>query len=232
MSIPQDTSTRTPRMWQRIGALGIVYSILYVVGLLVLAGSQPSESSSAASVTQFYISHKASVTAAVFVIAAATVVFAFFLSALRRTLSRSARDGDHLTTVIGIGGAVYMSGLLLGAVILLTLVDASHHHQHGVVLTLNFLTQDDFIPVIAGLAALTLATGIAGLRTRALPRWLSWATVALGILSVAGPLGGIAFIITPVWTLAVGIVLARQSTEGTASPAAQTALGSVERISQ
>jgi hypothetical protein len=71
----------------------------------------------------------------------------------------------------------------------------------------------------------TLGTGVAALRSGALPRWLAWASVGLGILAVAGPLGAVAFLITPLWTLAVGIVLFRspaidphESTAASVSP--------------
>jgi hypothetical protein len=59
------------------------------------------------------------------------------------------------------------------------------------------------------LSMVVAATGIAALRTGALPRWLGWASIGLGVLAVAGPLGGIAFLLAPVWTLVVGIVLIR-----------------------
>ena len=167
-------------------------------------------------------------TAAVFVVAIAMVVFAFFLSALRRALTVSSRDGQYLSVVTIIGGAVYIGGMLVGAVFQLSLVDAAHHHQADVIHTLNFLSQDDFIPFIAGLATLALGTGIAGLRGRALPPWLAWASVGLGILALAGPLGGIAFIITPVWTLAVGIVLARRPADGDATVSAEARPPSVQ----
>jgi hypothetical protein len=132
--------------------------------------------------------------------------------------------------VTAVGGAVYIGGFLFGAVIQLTLVDAAHYHQLGIVQTLNFLSQDDWVPVVVGLSIVALGTGIAGLRSRALPRWLSWASVALGLLAVAGPLGGVAFLITPAWTLAVGIVLARRIDEATTTPVDGTATPSPDRL--
>jgi hypothetical protein len=45
------------------------------------------------------------------------------------------------------------------------------------------------------------------LRSGALPAWLGWVTVALGVLAAAGPLGGIAFLIAPVWAVLTGVVL-------------------------
>ena len=66
---------------------------------------------------KYYGTHKATVTAAVFVVAVAMVAFAFFLSALRRALTvLEARDGQYLSIVTIVGGAVYIGGMLVGAV--------------------------------------------------------------------------------------------------------------------
>jgi hypothetical protein len=195
------------RLFPRIGGLGIVFAIL-VIGVFILTGSEPSASASGATVIKFYQSHRGSEIAAVFVVAAATIAFTFFLGALRRTVSRTP-DGGHLATIVTAGGAVYVGGLLLMGALTMALVDAAHHGQTAAAQTLNVLSSDDWVPVVAGLSILTLGTGVAALRSGALPRWLAWATIGLGILAVAGPLGGIAFLITPLWTLVMGIFLLR-----------------------
>jgi hypothetical protein len=98
------------------------------------------------------------------------------------------------------------------AVVHFGLADAAHHRQAAVVQTLNYLDQDDFFPTIAGLSIFMFAIGAAILRTRALPVWLGWFALLLGVLALAGPLGGIAFMIAPVWTLVTSIVLLRRGT--------------------
>jgi hypothetical protein len=50
------------------------------------------------------------------------------------------------------------------------------------------------------------------LSTRSLPVWLGWIALLLGILAVAGPLGFAAFLLFPLWVLAVSIVLFRAGT--------------------
>lgn len=47
------------------------------------------------------------------------------------------------------------------------------------------------------------------MRNATLPKWLAWVSVVLGVSAVAGPLGAVAFLIAPVWRLAVGVVLSR-----------------------
>jgi hypothetical protein len=198
------------RLFQRIGGLGIVYSVLFIIGGLFLAGNEPSSSASGATVVKFYHSHRAGETAAVFVVAVAAVVFIFFLSSLRRTLGATT-EGGHLASIVTAGGAVYVAGLLLMSALTIALVDAARHGMTAAAQTLNVLSADDWVPVVAGLSMVTLGTGVAALRGGTLPRWLAWATIGLGILALAGPLGGVAFLITPLWTLVMGIFLLRSS---------------------
>ncbi len=202
-----DVPSSTTRMWQWIGGLGVVYAALYVVGLLALDGNEPGEGASTASLLKYYTAHHASTTAAVFCVISGVVAFGFFLGSLRRRISQG--DSEQLALVATMGGAVYVGGLLFGAVTQIALADAARYHAGAALQTLNYAAADDWIPVVAGLALTALACGFAGLRSRALPRWASWASILLGVLALAGPLGGIAFIVTPVWTVALGIVLTR-----------------------
>jgi hypothetical protein len=196
-------------MFQRTGALGIVYALLFA-GANFLIGNGPSTSASGASVVKYYHSHRVAETAGVFVVAAALVAFAFFLSSLRRALGRTI-EGRQLTSIVTIGGAIYATGMLLMSALVVALVDTGHYALNGAAQTLNVLSSDLWVPVVVGISILALGTGVAAIRTRALPRWLSWASIVLGVLAVSGPLGGIAFLVMPVWALATGIVLFRST---------------------
>jgi hypothetical protein len=196
-------------MWQWLGALGIVFSVLFVGSTMVFSGNEPDIKANAATVVSYFNDHRTAQLTSVFLGAVAALVFAFFLSALRRRLCRGGSDGDALSTAMTIGGAVYVGGFLLMAVVRFAELDAAHLQQADVVHVLNVVDNDDFFPVVVGLAVVTLATGIAALVRPILPRWLGWASIILGVLAVAGPLGQVAFVATPLWTLAIGVVLAR-----------------------
>jgi hypothetical protein len=195
------------RFWTRLGGLGIVYSALFVA-VNVLFGSQPGTSAGGMSVIHFYRAHKASEIAGVFALAIGVVAFSFFVASLRRRLART-EDDSLLATAVTAGGAIYVTGLLVMAALQVALIDAANNRMIGAAQTLNVLSNDLWVPVVAGLSVLTLASGVTALRGTALPTWLGWASVGLGILALAGPVGGIAFLLAPVWTLVVGIVLMR-----------------------
>ena len=214
MNSPQESTTRS---WKWIGALGIVFGILYFIGPLLLEDGVPGDKASPARIAAYYDHHSTSLTYGVFVTAVAMVVFAFFLTALRRTLSRSGRDGGYLSIAAIVGGAVYISGHLAGGLFDLAARDAGQQHADSVAQALNFVNTDDWALVVAGLSITALATGIAGLRNRTLPTWLAWVSIVLGVLAIAGPLGGIAFLLTPLWTITLGIVLMRRGTHEVAA---------------
>ena len=94
--------------------------------------------------------------------------------------------------------------------------------------TLNVLSSDMWLPVVVGLALLGLGTGVSALRSATLPTWLGWVSVAFGLLALAGPAGGIAFLVAPAWALVIGIVIMRSS-RAAAAPADSAAQDAPEQ---
>jgi hypothetical protein len=197
------------KFWSRIGMLGGAYAVLFVIAN-VLIGNEPGTGATGPAVLTYFHAHRAAETAAVFLVAVAVVALTFFLSALRHTLSRTD-EGRYLANVVTAGGAVYAVGLMLNGALRIALLDAAHYHLAGAAQTLNVLANDTWAPMIVGLSLLGLGTGVSALHSATLPRWLGWASVALGLLALAGPAGGIAFLLSPVWALVTAIVISRSS---------------------
>jgi hypothetical protein len=202
--------TTQSRIFQRLGGLGIAFSVLFVAANF-LFGSSPSTGASAAKVIGYFHAHRTAETAGVFVVAAAAIAFTFFLAALRHKLG-ATDEGRRLSPIVTAGGTVYVVGLLLMAALQVALVDAAHFHIGAAAQSLNVLSNDTWLPVVVGLSIVSLGTGVSAIRSATLPKWLAWASVALGVLAVSGPAGSIAFLIAPLWTLTVGIVILRSTT--------------------
>jgi len=211
------------RIWSRLGILGIAYAFLFLVANFLI-GNEPGTSSSGAAVVKYYRAHRASEIAGVFVVALALVAFTFFLASLRHRLSRTD-EGRQLSGIVVAGGAVYTVGLLIMGALSMALVDAGHYNMVGAAQTLNVLSADAWVPVVVGLSLLALGTGVSALRGATLPKWIAWVSIALGVLAVSGPAGGIAFLLAPVWALILGVVLLRApaTTERVAAPVASYA---------
>lgn len=193
--------------WRWIGGLGIVFAVLFAIGAIVIGGNAPDGSTGGAAVVRYFNGQRSMSVADTFVIAAAVIVFAFFLTALYRALAGPVGGQGHLALIVVVGGAVYLGGLLFGAVLQLGMLDAATAHQSGAAETLALLDGDDWVPVVTGIAIIGLGTGVAGLRQGRLPWWLTVPSIVIGLLAVAGPLGGIAFLAMPLWALLFGVAL-------------------------
>ena len=217
------------RSGQRLGALGVVFGVLYAAAAFLNA-SVPPDGASTGQLITYYGSHFASMTAMVFLTIAGSVVFIFFLGPLRRALG-STSESRVLGSIVTAGGAVYVAALLLMALLTNALLDAGHYHSAAAAPAINLIASNSWIPLVAGLSAVALGTGVVALRGDGLPRWLAWASIALGVLAVAGPLGAVALWIVPLWSVAVGITLMRPSGRAPAVPSAEPSVVTAARSS-
>jgi hypothetical protein len=85
---------------------------------------------------------------------------------------------------------------------------AAHHREIDATYTLAQLQSYDWVPWMAGFGVLLLASGIGGLRTRALPRPIAVAGMLLGLACLT-PVGFFALFALPVWILVTSLALYR-----------------------
>ena len=161
-------------MADRYKRLATPVSAVVMVGGVVTALLMPQTPDTTASgekVIAFFHAHHTAMYVAAFSVsyaAAAAVLFFVSVAAYLRT-----RGSQVLAATTVVGGTVFASGALLGAGLLVAANDAPGRMTADVARTLNIL-QDDvfFLAVVAGLGICFLSIGVAGLRTKALPKWL------------------------------------------------------------
>jgi Na+-translocating ferredoxin:NAD+ oxidoreductase RnfD subunit len=154
------------------------------------------------------------------VVAAAlfAVTMAFFAVAIRQAL-RSGEPGESTYSSAAFAGGVMVAMMsTLNAWLLFALVDAADNKDRAAAHVFGALGLDSWLPFMVGAAVLLLSTGLGGLRTAVLPKWLSIATVVLGVCCLGGPTGFIVWFAMPVWCITLGIVLVRRQIA--AAPAA------------
>ncbi len=84
---------------------------------------------------------------------------------------------------------------------------------------MNAIDSDFFLPFVAGLATLILATSLWLLSNRLLlPTWLGWVGIGIFILTFT-PLGFIGFALAGLWVIAASILLYLREDNTSASPA-------------
>jgi hypothetical protein len=103
-----------------------------------------------------------------------------------------------------------LAGVLgLDACLLFSMVDAAAKGDAASVAAIGWLEADLWVFWSMAASVFLVATGLGGLRTASLPRWLAIVSTVLGVLSLLGPGGLVTFFVFPVWLVVVGLVLYR-----------------------
>lgn len=196
--------------------LGIAFVILVVISFAV-SGETPDVNDSPQKVLDFYNDNDSSQQFAAALLAWGTVLFLFFLGVLRTTLHAAEGGAARLSSVAFAGGIVLAVGMLSFAGFTFALGDAADHLTPQAAQALNALNSDFFFPLAAGLGTLMIATGICSVRTGALPAWLGWIAILIGIAAIT-PAGFFGFLAFGLWTIAASIVMWRGATGAVAAP--------------
>ncbi|WP_449349444.1 hypothetical protein [Streptomyces shaanxiensis] len=191
---------------------GLAAVVLTLVAFLLL-GDTPEYDAPGRQVRFYYTGHQGRVGTSLYLLVIAAVLFVFFAA----YLSRAVRDlpaGGWLHRVVLAGGVLIAVGFLVGAALTLALLDLSDQSSATpqALQALNAVNEDFFIPFVVGMGLMLLATGFATVRAAdsPLPRWLSWAAIALGVLVLIPWVGFFAFMLAGVWVIVTSVLLARR----------------------
>ena len=195
----------TQNRW--LGLCGVAAALLIPLGIIVLGGNAPKDDASADKVVSYYRGHLNSNRVAALMVTIAAVLLVLFAARLWEVLRADGRGTPVFPLAAFGGGLVASAGLVVSASLHFALVQAADRQFPAVAQALNVLDNNDFFAILGGFAALFLASGIATVLRPVLPRWLGWAAIVIAILSLAGPIGFIGFLLGLVWTLVVGILL-------------------------
>ena len=84
-----------------------------------------------------------------------------------------------------VGAAIMAVGLAIDATILFAIAEAADDIEPASVETLQALWDNDFMPIAVGMVVFLLSSGIAIARYGALPKWLGWVAIVLGVVGNA-----------------------------------------------
>lgn len=198
----------TSRFDRFLAIAGILAAVVFVV--IGFHSDPPGVSANAHERVQWWNDHQTMMAISGFGSGYFAILFAFFTTGVRRVL-RSGEPGESTYSTAALAGGILVAGAaIFNAVMGLAAVEAADKGQEAVVTTLSFIGDFSWLPLIAGLAVFYLATGLGGLRTATLPKWLSIVTIVLGAACVLGPTGIAAWFATPLWLLVVGVLMLRR----------------------
>jgi hypothetical protein len=196
---------------------GAAFIVVAIIGFIV--GGEPKDATHPATeIANWYIDNKNSVEVSAFIGVAATIFLVFFGAYLRDVLRVAAGGADMLSLVSFIGVVVVAIGFSIDATISLAIAERADDIDPIAVQSLQTLWDNDFIPIALGTLLFLWATGISVIRSGALPKWIGWVMLVLGVVGLT-PLGFAAFIGTAVLILVISILLAVRARSATPAAA-------------
>ena len=127
----------------------------------------------------------------------------FFGAALRKALRAKGRT--WLADVPFLGFAALGATIASWAVTDIAIWKAVDFGDKGAIRTLVTISDAGFLPLMAAMIAIYVGTGLVGMITGAVPKWLAIASLVIGVLVPLGPLGFVGALLLPLWILAVAI---------------------------
>jgi hypothetical protein len=199
--------------WGRLASLtGVVFAAFVIVGV-VTGGESPNSKSSPAKVIDYYARHRSGIETSAIAFAFAFLAVVLFAGALRSYLRRT-QAADGLAALVLAGGVLMATGALTATGVEYGLAHNLDHFSPQTAQTLNFLSQELFLPVLAGAFVFAIASGLAILRGAALPRWLGWVALVDGVAVIVPPASFPALLVFLVWSIVVSVLMYRRSGTG------------------
>jgi hypothetical protein len=205
------------RLSRLVPLTGVVFALLAAAAFATAAGA-PSTSASGGRVIAFYEAHGSSARASDYLWMLAFAFLLLFAGSFRAFLRHTAA-AEALSSLVVAGAAVLVAGAGVYFGFDYTLATTSGHLAPAAAQALNVLALKLFLPVSAGGFVFGLASGLAILRGAALPNWLGWVAIVIGILTVtpAGLAGVVALIF---WTAIVSVLVWRRGGRNPQAPPA------------
>ena len=192
----------------RLTPLSGIAFVALMVAVIAFEGEELDSNAAPAEVLAYW-SDRADTRLLVASLSAAALLFLLVFAASLRGELRSREPAEASASVVSFAGAVVAaSGLALSACLTLAASRAGDAEAGEAVVTLDHLVQSSWLPITAGFAVMLLAAGIGGLRSGTLPKVACWTAMVLGVAFLT-PAGIAAFLLTPLWILAVSVVLFR-----------------------
>jgi hypothetical protein len=195
---------------------GVAFIVVLFIGFIV-GGEPPGADDPVQEIVEHYDDNKDAVMFGALLQAIAAAFLVFFAAYLRKVLRAAEGEGGVLSAVVLVGASVVAVGASIDATISFALAEAVDDVDPAAVQALQALWDNDFMPLALGTGLFLLASGISVVRHGALPKWLGWIAILLGIVSFT-PIGFAGAIGAAVWILIVSVMLAMRARP--AAPAA------------
>ncbi len=195
---------------QRLAPLsGIVFVAAFIVGFFVISNGGPQVTDSAQTITSYYADHHQKAELTVGVVAVGLVFLAIFIAFLYGHLRAAETSGNLWSTLVLIGGIAGVATFFVAGGVHVAIADGgTHGFGSDAMVALNGLDNDILIAFVFALGLMLIGVAGATITTVALPKWLGWAALVIGILCFT-PVWWAGAALGLIWIIIVSIVLSR-----------------------
>jgi hypothetical protein len=204
--------------WARYAPLSGLLAVAILVASIIVTGFDSVDSNdSTQKVVEFWADNDSQQVAGAFLGALSLVPLLWFLGSLRSALRTAEGGTGRLSAIAYAGGIVLVAFAVVDSSLQFAVAESVGDVPAAVTQTLSVLYGDFFLGFPVGMGTLLLASALAILRTRALPAWLGWVALLLGIVSLT-PIGFFAFFVVLAWIVVVSIILFQQQPRAPTQP--------------
>jgi hypothetical protein len=185
---------------------GVAFIVVLIVSFIV-AGEPPDADSPVREIVDHYVDNKDAIMVGTALSALAAALLVFFAGVLRSLLAAAEGAGGVLSAVAFAGAVIVAVGAAIDGTIAFAIAEAADDIEPSSVQALQALWDNDFLPIALGGALFMLASGLSIVRHGALPKWLGWAAIVIGVIGLT-PLGFISFGLSGLWILVASVLYA------------------------
>lgn len=189
---------------------GVAAVILWIVGTFLLEKDDRPEGKDTAAFVAWVDANHSSIIVGAIVFGFGVLFFVWMLSSLRAALLAAEGGVGRLTTIAFVGGVATSFSMMFTYLPQLQAAFDRNDTSDTSIDALVHMGDAFFGGVELFAILLTLATGLATLQFRALPRWFAWFSIALALILAVPPIGWLGVLVgLPLWTLIVSVLLWR-----------------------
>jgi hypothetical protein len=193
--------------WSKLVPLSGVAAVACILGGFLVVGDTPDADAPVQEVVSFWTDHDSDGQFSGLLLSLGAFFFLIFSTTVAGLLRRAQGETGGSSALAFGGGVLFAAGGAIFAGIVFCLGDVAGDVGPGTLQTLNVMNEDMFFPIAVGVATFLLGSGIATVKTGALPKWLGWVAIVFGVLGVT-PVGFVSFGVLGLWTLIVSVMLA------------------------
>jgi hypothetical protein len=207
---------RNSREWL-VPLTGIAFFVLLIVSF-ILIGEPKDADHPPQEIANWYIDNKDSIEIGAFISVIAAAFLIFFGAYLRKVLVAAEGAGSMLPILVLIGLSIVAIGAAIDNMFLFAAAEAANDVPAPEIQTIQAIWDNDFLPLFLGVLVFLWSAGISVLRSGALPKWMGWAAIVFGVISLAGPIGFFGALGAALWILVASVLLSLRARNAASAP--------------